>query len=118
MPSETRQIVNKAWSFVHLLRDDGLFYMAYTEQITFLLFLKMAHQRTRPPWYHFPSCRRDSTGRTCSPATARSLRPTYAPCRAWLALAGRKLLRAASRRDGNRIERLCTLSAQGTPPAA
>jgi type I restriction enzyme M protein len=24
--------------------------MEYTEQITFLLFLKMAHERTRPPW--------------------------------------------------------------------
>ena len=45
MPNDTRQIVNKAWSFAHLLRDDGLSYMAYTEQITFLLFLKMA-QRT------------------------------------------------------------------------
>ena len=51
MPSnKTQQIVNKAWSFAHLLRDDGLSYMAYTEQITFLLFLKMAHQQTQPPW--------------------------------------------------------------------
>ena len=46
----TTQIVNRAWSFAHLLRDDGLSYMAYTEQITFLLFLKMAHERTQPPW--------------------------------------------------------------------
>ena len=55
MPTNhTRQIVNKAWSFAHLLRDDGLSYMAYTEQITFLLFLKMAHQRTQPPWNRPP----------------------------------------------------------------
>ena len=54
MPNDTRQIVNKAWSFAHLLRDDGLSYMAYTEQITFLLFLKMAHQRTQPPWSRDP----------------------------------------------------------------
>jgi type I restriction-modification system DNA methylase subunit len=40
----TQQIVNKAWNFAHVLRDDGLSYMAYTEQITFLLFLKMAHE--------------------------------------------------------------------------
>ncbi len=52
--NHTRQIVNKAWSFAHLLRDDGLSYMAYTEQITFLLFLKMAHQRTQPPWNRAP----------------------------------------------------------------
>lgn len=45
----TQQIVNKAWSFAHVLRDDGLSYMAYTEQITFLLFLKMADQQTRAP---------------------------------------------------------------------
>ncbi len=54
MPTHTQQIVNKAWSFAHLLRDDGLSYMAYTEQITFLLFLKMAHQRTQPPWNRPP----------------------------------------------------------------
>ena len=48
--NHTQRIVNKAWSFAHLLRDDGLSYMEYTEQITFLLFLKMAHERTRPPW--------------------------------------------------------------------
>src|SRR3954469_17066520 len=45
----TQQIVNKAWNFAHVLRDDGLSYMAYTEQITFLLFLKMADQRTKLP---------------------------------------------------------------------
>jgi type I restriction enzyme M protein len=45
----SQQIVNKAWNFAHVLRDDGLSYMAYTEQISFLLFLKMAHQQTQPP---------------------------------------------------------------------
>jgi len=40
----SQQIVNKAWSFAHVLPDDGLSYMGYTEQITFLLFLKMADQ--------------------------------------------------------------------------
>lgn len=29
MPSDTQQIVNKAWNFAHVLRDDGLSYMAY-----------------------------------------------------------------------------------------
>jgi len=45
----TQQIVNKAWSFAHVLRDDGLSYMGYTEQITFLLFLKMDDEQTRLP---------------------------------------------------------------------
>jgi len=44
MASETKQIVDKAWAFAHVLREEGLSYLAYTEQITFLLFLKMAHE--------------------------------------------------------------------------
>lgn len=48
--SNSQQIVNKAWNFAHVLRDDGLSYMGYTEQITFLLFLKMAHEQTQPPY--------------------------------------------------------------------
>ena len=48
--NNSQQIVNKAWNYAHVLRDDGLSYMAYTEQITFLLFLKMADEQTRPPY--------------------------------------------------------------------
>jgi hypothetical protein len=33
MSTDTQQIVNKAWNFARVLRDDGLSYMAYTEQI-------------------------------------------------------------------------------------
>jgi type I restriction enzyme M protein len=33
-----------------LLRDDGLSYGDYVEQLTYLLFLKMAHERTKPPF--------------------------------------------------------------------
>jgi type I restriction enzyme M protein len=50
MATDTQQIVNKAWSFAHVLRDDGLSYLGYTEQITFLLFLKMADEQTKPPY--------------------------------------------------------------------
>jgi type I restriction enzyme M protein len=49
MSTDSAQIVAKAWNFAHVLRDVGLSYMAYTEQITFLLFLKMAHELTQPP---------------------------------------------------------------------
>jgi type I restriction enzyme M protein len=54
MSPDSPQIVNKAWSFAHVLRDDGLSYMAYTEQITFLLFLKMADEQTKPPYNRPP----------------------------------------------------------------
>ena len=47
MTTQSKQIVDKAWTFSHVLRDDGLSYMAYTEQITFLLFLKMADELAR-----------------------------------------------------------------------
>src|SRR3954452_1204426 len=49
MSTATQQVVSKAWNFAHVLRDDGLSYLAYIEQITFLLFLKMADELTRPP---------------------------------------------------------------------
>jgi len=54
MSTDTQQIVNKAWNFAHVLRDDGLSYMGYTEQITFLLFLKMADELTKPPYNRKP----------------------------------------------------------------
>jgi type I restriction enzyme M protein len=54
MAIDSSQIVNKAWNYAHVLRDDGLSYMAYTEQITFLLFLKMADELTKPPYNRPP----------------------------------------------------------------
>ena len=54
MSNASQQIVNKAWNFAHVLRDDGLSYMGYTEQITFLLFLKMADEQTNPPYSRPP----------------------------------------------------------------
>ena len=54
MTNDSQQIVSKAWNFAHVLRDDGLSYMAYTEQITFLLFLKMADEMTKPPYSRPP----------------------------------------------------------------
>ncbi len=46
----SRQLVQKLWNFCNLLRDDGLSYGDYVEQLTYLLFLKMAHERTQPPF--------------------------------------------------------------------
>ncbi|MCH8844846.1 MAG: type I restriction-modification system subunit M N-terminal domain-containing protein, partial [SAR324 cluster bacterium] len=45
MPNDTATIVNKVWNYAHVLRDIGLSYLDYVEQITFLLFLKMAQER-------------------------------------------------------------------------
>lgn len=45
MNSASVRIVQKLWSYCHVLRDDGLSYQDYLEQLTFLLFLKMADER-------------------------------------------------------------------------
>ena len=33
-------IVQKLWSYCNVLRDDGMRYVDYVEQLTYLLFLK------------------------------------------------------------------------------
>jgi type I restriction enzyme M protein len=48
--NHSQQIVQKLWNYCNILRDDGLSYGDYVEQLTYLLFLKMAHEQTQPPW--------------------------------------------------------------------
>jgi type I restriction enzyme M protein len=47
-------LVQKLWNYCNVLRDDGLSYGDYVEQLTYLLFLKMADEKGRPP-YNKPS---------------------------------------------------------------
>ena len=39
------QLVSKVWNDTHVLRDQGISYGDYVEQITYLLFLKMDAER-------------------------------------------------------------------------
>lgn len=48
------QLTQKLWNFCSILRDDGLSYGDYVEQLTYLLFLKMSHEQSQPP-YNKPS---------------------------------------------------------------
>jgi type I restriction enzyme M protein len=50
MTAPSAVIVQKLWSYCNVLLDGGLTYLDYTEQLTYLLFLKMAHERTQEPW--------------------------------------------------------------------
>jgi hypothetical protein len=50
MSSAASSLVNKVWNYCNLLRDDGVSYGDYVEQLTYLLFLKMEYERTRPPY--------------------------------------------------------------------
>jgi hypothetical protein len=45
----TSSIVSKVWAFCNTLRDDGVGYGDYLEQLTYLLFLKMADEYSKPP---------------------------------------------------------------------
>jgi type I restriction enzyme M protein len=47
--TEARRLVDKLWSYCNVLRDDGVSTIEYTEQLTYLLFLKMAHERESRP---------------------------------------------------------------------
>ena len=43
-------LVQKLWNYCNVLLQAGLHYSDYTEQLTFLLFLKMADEQSRPPF--------------------------------------------------------------------
>jgi type I restriction enzyme M protein len=45
MSENSDGLVKKLWSYCNVLRDDGLSYQDYLEQLTFLLFLKMSDER-------------------------------------------------------------------------
>jgi len=45
--SDSATIVQKLWNYCNVLRDDGLSYQDYIEQLTFLLFLKMADEQAK-----------------------------------------------------------------------
>jgi len=49
MNTNTHSLVQKLWNYCNVLRDDGMSYGDYVEQLTYLLFLKMAHERSQPP---------------------------------------------------------------------
>jgi hypothetical protein len=50
MSANPNQLVQKLWNYCNILRDDGLSYGDYVEQLTFLLFLKMADEQAKPPF--------------------------------------------------------------------
>jgi len=46
----TATIVQRVWNYCNTLRDDGVSYGDYIEQLTYLLFLKMADEYSKPPY--------------------------------------------------------------------
>jgi type I restriction enzyme M protein len=52
--TDPKVLVQKLWNYCNILRDDGLSYGDYVEQLTYLLFLKMADEQTGPPFNRAP----------------------------------------------------------------
>ena len=50
MPDQTSTIISKVWGMCGPLRDDGVSYGDYLEQLTYLIFLKMSDEYSRPPY--------------------------------------------------------------------
>ncbi len=50
MTEHAATIVSRVWSFCHVLRDGGVSYGDYLEQLTYLIFLKMAEEYRGPPY--------------------------------------------------------------------
>jgi type I restriction enzyme M protein len=48
--NNTASIVSKVWSFANVLRDDGVSYGDYLEQLTYLLLLEIADEFGKPPY--------------------------------------------------------------------
>ena len=50
MSGDSSVIVQRVWNYCDVLRDVGVSYGDYVEQLTFLLFLKMADEQTKAPF--------------------------------------------------------------------
>jgi type I restriction enzyme M protein len=55
MSSIASKLVQRVWNYAHVLKDDGLAFMDYTEQITYLLFLKMVSEQRKTGMGEIPS---------------------------------------------------------------
>ena len=82
-PHDHRPDRPKVWSFCTTLRDDGVGYGDYLEQLTYLIFLKMADEYARPPYnrdvgipaeYHWAEPAQPERARSWRCTTSRLLR--------------------------------------------
>ncbi|MBR4204327.1 MAG: type I restriction-modification system subunit M N-terminal domain-containing protein, partial [Clostridia bacterium] len=48
--SDNTTIISKVWGMCNPLRDDGVSYGDYLEQLTYLIFLKMSDEYAKPPY--------------------------------------------------------------------
>lgn len=73
----TDTIISKVWSFCTTLRDDGVGYGDYLEQLTYLIFLKMADEYSRPPYKRDVGVPKKYTWTTLKPFKGAELEVHY-----------------------------------------
>lgn len=73
----TESIISKVWSFCTTLRDDGVGYGDYLEQLTYLIFLKMADEYGRPPYKRDVGVPKKYTWATLRPLKGAELEVHY-----------------------------------------
>ena len=77
MSNESTTIVQKLWNFCNVLRDDGVSYGDYVEQLTYLLFLKLADEQTKPPHNKPSTIRADLDWESLLKESGRDLEKQY-----------------------------------------
>ena len=99
--SESSALVAKLWNYCNVLRDDGVSTIEYVEQLTYLLFLKMADERAKAGMGR--SCPRGWIGSRCWTATVTTWRcTTGTSCPSWVEQPG--TLGTIYRKAQNRIQ--------------
>jgi type I restriction enzyme M protein len=66
MSNQSATIVQRLWNYCNVLRDDGVSYGDYVEQLTYLLFLKMDDENVQ---HRKPAPFRRSSWRSLQPRT-------------------------------------------------
>ena len=103
MSSDASSIVQKLWNYCHVLRDDGVSYNDYTQQLTNILFLKMADELTKPPFKKKPIIPKDYDWESLLSKKGAELDTHYRHILEELAKAP-KLLGLIYRKSQNRID--------------
>ncbi len=74
---DASQIGKRAWSYAGVLQQAGLSCVEYVEQLTMLLFLKMADQLTEPPYNQPPIVPKDLGWKALLPLDGAALEKQY-----------------------------------------
>ncbi|MBN8283782.1 type I restriction-modification system subunit M N-terminal domain-containing protein [Zoogloea sp.] len=76
----TFSLIQKVWNFCHTLRDDGVGYGDGLEQLTYLLFLKLAPEYVQEPYKRVTRIRSEQSARAImkKPRTCRAKEASHA----------------------------------------